>query len=76
METWIGIITYINELTAELNWTNALLFKIRNYVNQKTLRHIYFSTSDSYLNYVKVIWAQNSNGIQQIIICPTKKLSG
>ena len=57
---------HINELTAKLNRANALLFKIRNYVNQKVLRSIYFAI-DSHLNYDNLIWAQNFNAIQQIM---------
>ena len=59
---------HINDLAAKLNRANALLFKIRNYVNQKVLRSIYFAIFDSHLNYANLIWAQNSNAIQQIII--------
>ena len=58
----------INNLAAKLNRENALLFKNRNYVNQKVLRSIYFATFDSNFNYANLIWAQNSNAIQQIII--------
>ena len=46
---------------------------VRNYVNQKVLRSIYFAIFNSYLNYVNLIWDQNSNAIEQIII---KKPSG
>ena len=33
---------HINDLAAKLKTANALLFIIRNYVNQKVLRSIYF----------------------------------
>ena len=53
---------------AKLNRANALLFKIRNYINQKVLRSIQFAIFDSHLNYANLIWTQNSNMIQQIIV--------
>ena len=63
---------HINDPAAKLNRANAFLFKIRNYVNQKVLRSIYFAIFDSHLNYANLIWAQNSNAIQQIIILQKK----
>ena len=65
---------HINDLAAKLNRANALLFTIRNYVNQKELRSIYFAIFDSHLNYANFIWAQNSNAIQQIIILQKKAI--
>ena len=55
-----------NDLAAKLNRANALLFKIRDYVNQKVLRFIYFAIFDSLFNYDNLIWAQR-------IIILTKK---
>ena len=49
---------YINDLAFKLNIANAVLFKIRNYVNQKILRCIYFAIFDSHLNYADLSWAQ------------------
>ena len=46
---------FINDLVAKLNGASALLFKIRNYVNQKVLRSIYFAIFDSHLNYANLI---------------------
>ena len=38
----------VNSIAVKLNRANALLLKIRNYVNMKTLRNIYFATFDSH----------------------------
>ena len=46
---------HINDLAAKLNKANALLFKIRNYANQKVLRSIYFAIFASHLNYANLI---------------------
>ena len=49
-----------------MNRANALLFKIRNFVNIKTLKAIYYTIFDSHINYVNVIWAQNSNAVNRV----------
>ena len=40
----------VNSIAVKLNRANALLLKIRNYVNMKTLRNIYFTIFDSLLS--------------------------
>ena len=42
---------------------NSLLFKIRQFVNHKILRSIYFAIFESNLNYWFLVWAQNYNNI-------------
>ena len=39
----------VNDIAVKLNRANALLLKIRNYVQLKTLRNIYFTIFDSHL---------------------------
>ena len=41
----------VNNIAVKLNRANALLLKIRNYVNMKTLRNIYYAIFDSHLTY-------------------------
>ena len=42
----------VNSIAIKLNnIANALLLKIRNYVNTKTLRNIYFAIFESHLSY-------------------------
>ena len=65
---------HINDLAAKLNRANTLLFKIKNYVNQKVLRSIYFAIFDSHLKYANLIWGQNYNAMQQIIIQQKKAI--
>ena len=67
------------KIDKNLNWhhhingvAHAFLFKIRNYVNQRVLRSIYFEIFDSHLIYENLTWAQNSNAIQRIIILQKK----
>ena len=46
---------HVSDITIKLNRANALLFKIRNFVNVKTLKTIYYTISDSHINYANVI---------------------
>ena len=39
-----------NSIAVKLNRANALLLKIRNYINMKTLRNIYFAIFASHLS--------------------------
>ena len=58
----------VNDLSIKLNRANALLFKIRKYVNPKILRSIYFAIFDSHLFHYCLVWAQNFSSIKQILI--------
>ena len=51
---------------------NALLFKIRNFVNINTLKTIYYAIFDSHINYANVIWAQNSNAVKRVCMVEKK----
>ena len=57
---------HIHDIAIKLNRANALLSIIRNYVNKHILRTIYFAIFDSHINYVNLIWGQNS--LSRIII--------
>ena len=59
---------HINEVSTKLIRANAILFKIRNYVNPKILRSIYFAIFESHLNYSSVVWVQNPGFIKRLII--------
>ena len=49
---------HINDTAVKLNRANALLFKIRNFVNITILKTIYFAIFDSHINYTNLVWAQ------------------
>ena len=55
-----------------MNRANALLFKIRNFVNVKTLKTNYYTIFDSHINYVNVIWDQNSNAVSRVSVLQKK----
>ena len=60
--------------SVKLNRPNALLFKIRKFVDNKILRSIYFAISESNLNYCSLVWAQNYNAINCLAILQKKAL--
>ena len=63
---------HVNDLCIKLTRANAPLFKMRKYVSLKILRFIYFAIFDSYLFYSCLVWDQNCNTIQRIIILQKK----
>ena len=80
--TYLGVKTdqrltwqhHINDLSVKLNRANALLFKIRKFVDDKILRSIYFAIFESNLNYCSLVWAQNYNAINRLVILQKKAL--
>ena len=50
----------------KLNRANALLFKIRNFLNVNTLKTIYYAIFDSHINYVNVVLPQNFNVVSRV----------
>ena len=51
---------YVNDISHKLIRGNAILSKIRNYVNKGTLRTVYFAIFHSYIFYVSIAWG-NTN---------------
>ena len=64
----------VNSIPVKLDRANALLLKIRNYVNMKTLRNIYFAIFVSHVSYSCIIWVQNINTVRRLIILQKKAL--
>ena len=65
---------HINDLSVKLNRGNALLFKIRKFVDDKILTSIYFAIFESNLNYCSLVWAQIYNAINGLVILQKKPL--
>ena len=65
---------HFNEVSSKLVMANAILFKIRNYLNPKILRSIYFAIFESHLNYYSIVWAQNPGSIKRLIILRKRPL--
>lgn len=66
---------HMNDLSVKFNKENALLFKIRTSVNDKTSRSIYFAIFESNLNYCSFVWAKNYNAINYLAILAKKALT-
>ena len=64
----------IHDSTMKLNRANALLFTIRNYINNHILRTVYFAIFDSHINYANLIWGQNLHAVNRIVILQKKAL--
>ena len=66
--------SHIGYLSVKLSKANALLFKIRNFVNSSILRTMYFATFESHLNYCCLVCSQNCNAINRLVILRKKAL--
>ena len=64
--------SHIDYLSVKLSRANALLFKISNFVNSSILRTIYFAIFESHLNYCCLVWSQNHNSINRLVIIQKK----
>ena len=63
--TWID---HINDIVTKLNKANAMLFKVREFVNTNILKSIYYPIFDCRLSYVNTVWGQNRNSMNGLII--------
>ena len=66
--------SHIDYLSVRLSRANALLFKIRNFVNSFVLRTTYFAIFESHLNYSSLVWSQNCNAINRFVVLQKKLL--
>ena len=64
----------VNIIPVKLNKSNTLLLRIKNYVNMKRLRNIYFAIFDSHLSYSCIVWAQNVKTVRRLTILQKKTL--
>ena len=69
--TWID---HMTDTAIMLSRTNAMVFKVSEFVNIKILKSIYYAIPDCHLNYANTVWGQNKNSINQLIALQ-KKLS-
>ena len=59
---------HIDKISKTISWATGLLYKIRPFVNNRTLKMLYYSLVYPHLNYVTEVWGsadpsseQNSN---------------
>ena len=65
---------HIHAVATKLNRTDALLFKISNYVNFNTMKSIHFAIFDSYINHASLIWGQNLNSAFRVVTLRKKSI--
>ena len=64
----------INNMAIKLNKANVMLYKIRQFVNERTLISIYHVICDSHLNYASIVWGQTKSSINRIFIIQKKAI--
>ena len=69
--TWLD---HINEITIRLNRATAILFKVREFVNIKILKSIYYAIFDCHINHANTVWGQNKNYMNRLIIIQKRAL--
>ena len=65
---------HIDGISTKLNKANAMLSKIRHFVDQKTLKAIYHAIFESHLYSSSLVWAQNFNSTKRLFILQKKAL--
>ena len=64
---------HIHDLASKLNTANAILAKLRHFVNSEILRSTYFTIFHSHLNYICIAWGV-TRFPQQKVSSPKKAL--
>ena len=64
---------HIDETSTKLNKANAMLSKIKHFVDQKTLKAIYHTIFESHLYHYSLDWVQNFNSTKRLFRLQKKK---
>ena len=65
-------IDHVNDTAIRLNRANAMLFKVREFLNIKILKSIYYAVFDCQVNYGNTVWGQNRYSMNRLIILQKK----
>ena len=65
----------INNIAIKLNKARAILYKVRQFVNERTLILIYRVISDSHPSYSSIVWSKTKSSINSVFIIQKKVLS-
>ena len=64
---------HINNIAIKLNKANAVLYKVRQFLNERTLISIYHAIFDSHLNYAFAVLDQTKSPISRVyLLCKRK----
>ena len=56
-----GMSILIYDIVIKLNRGNAMLYKVRQFVNTRVLKLIYHAIFDCQLSYANSVWGKNKN---------------
>ena len=65
---------HCNSVSIKLSRGNAILSKLRHFVDFSTLKSIYHSFFESNFNYANIVWAQNVNCTHRLFLLQKKAL--
>ena len=65
---------HINDITLKLIRTNAMLYKVRDFVDAGILKLLYHALFESHIHYACITWAQNVCAINRLFILQKKAL--
>ena len=61
-------------IATKLNRANAVLYKVRDFVNANILKSIYYALFESHIDYAWIIWGQNISTINRLYILQKRNL--
>ena len=64
----------ISDRAIKLNRENAILSKLRYFIDRKTFKSVYQEIFKPHLRYSSLVWAQNLNSIKRLFALPKKLL--
>ena len=65
---------HVNTVAIKLNRANGLLSKLRHFVNQSTLKSIYYAIFESNFNYASIVWAQKITSSHRLFLLQKKAI--
>ena len=65
---------HINDIALKIIITNAIFYKVRDFVDATILKSIYYALFESHIHYVCIIWRGNVCTINQLFILQKKAL--
>ena len=68
------LVSHINHFSHKLLKANAMICKLCHYVNQATIKSIYYAIFHSHLSYVCTAWGQNLNPKHRINLLQKKAM--
>ena len=66
---WNG---HINDIAIKLNRVNAVLYRVREFVNKMVLKLIYHAFFNFHLSYANTVCGQNKNSLSRLFLLQTK----